>query len=141
MASNLIERLVPTVDRVRTLVSSLGFRQHRVYRVKKTWSGTRCNEGTATTTLDSEITPAPRLMEEVEPFGDPRNIRLEEVSLAYTEADLTGGTLAANQEFYYRVTDSNPEATRTRFFALDGAPICDRLNVQWVLKLKQREEE
>lgn len=63
MAGTLRDRLLPVLDRVaRGRIDQLGFRQSRVFIIRRTWSLGRIGEGEPTKT-EREITPRPKIEE------------------------------------------------------------------------------
>jgi len=146
LGTNLVDRLVPMVDRLRSsLYPAMGVRQYAVYLVRRRWSGARRGEGTITVLSRVELTPAPRvdfggLRTQLEPHGflEDGSVRLTEVSLTYTEAELTGRPLAANEEFFYKLVDAHGQASKTRYFTPTDAPLeVDReKDIGWKVSLK-----
>ena len=151
LGTNLVDRLVPMTDRLRGRLNAMaGVRQYSVYRVRRTWSGARRGEGTATTTLREEVTPAPKvsfagLKSALEPAGllEDGGALLTEVSLTYTEAELTGRPLAANEEFLLELVDIQGQASRSRYFEPTDAPlVVDReRDIGWRVPLRRLEPQ
>jgi hypothetical protein len=151
LGTNLVDRLVPMTDRLRGRLNAMaGVRQYAVYRVLRTWSGGRRGEGTATTLLREELTPAPkvdfsRLRNHLEPAGllEDGGALLTEVSLTYTEAELTGRPLAADEEFFFELVDVQGQASRTRYFEPTDAPlVVDReRDIGWRVPLRRFEPQ
>lgn len=141
LGANLVDELVPMIDELRgDLHSAMGVRQFRVYLVKRRWSGTCRGEGTPTFVYQNEITPQPKvdLLSALETFGvqfrqtefgreEEGDIFVTEVSFTYTEAELLGGTLANNEEFYYRLVDAYGQGIQTRYFIPSRPPESDRV--------------
>lgn len=145
MEDNLVDDLVSVADELRAdLYASMGITQYVVYRVKRQWSGSERGEGTASVLFRTALSPTP-LMRSVserwrlEPHGRDEQgaVRLEEVSLTYTEEELTGGTLSASQEFYYEVVEDRGQRSNTNYFVLREKPSTDReKTIGWILVLE-----
>lgn len=151
LGTNLVDELVPMVDELKgDLYRDMGVRQYRTYLVRRRWSGARRSEGTVTVLSRTELTPAPRvdfggLRTQLEPHGflEDGSVRLTEVSLTYTEAELTGRPLADNEEFFYKLVDAHGQASKTRYFTPTDAPLeVDReKNIGWRVPLKRFEPQ
>lgn len=151
LGTNLVDELVPMVDELKgDLYRDMGVRQYRTYLVRRVWSGARRGEGTVTVLSRTELTPAPRvsfggLRNQLEPQGllEEGAARLTEVSLTYTEAELTGKPLAANEEFFFKLIDAHGQASKTRFFTPTDAPLeVDReKDIGWRVSLKRFEPQ
>lgn len=94
MAQNLRDKLLPVLDKVaRGLIDQLGFRQTRVFIVRRTWSGGHAGEGVPVTT-ETEILPRPKieeidgsnivLIDKITPKYDGGGYTIEELSPATT---------------------------------------------------------
>lgn len=143
LGNNLVDQLLPTVGALRqSLNAKMGVRQYRVYVVRRTWSGARRGEGTATDVAE-ELTPAPRvqmgLTYKLEKCGldEAGVVVLSEVDLRYTEDDLDGHPIAANAEWFYRIDDGQGQSIRSRTFQLARPPIPDReKDIGWEIHLR-----
>ena len=63
-------------------------------------------------------------------------IVLTEISLTYTEAELSGQTSTANQEVYYKLVDAQGNGMATRYFDVHRPPVPDRdKGIGWILTL------
>lgn len=144
-SSVLVDDLVPSViDALRDdLQPALGVRSYRVYRVVRTWSGAEPGDGTFTDD-GKELRPYPRVrfwdgFNFVEdPAGLERRgrVRLTEVSLTYSERDLTAQPLSRNQEAFYAIGDANGQGTSVAFFTHAQPPYIDReKDMGWVVNL------
>ena len=145
LGANLLDELVPDIDDIRGEIHpEVGVRQYRVFTVLRSWSGDDRGAGTFTE-VESEITPQPlveslrgtdRLMSAGLDEADV--VRLKEISLMYTEAELAGADLEVNQEWVIRLKDAYGQAIRTRDFVLEGSPWPDRVKtIGWVVNLKR----
>jgi hypothetical protein len=151
LGTNLVDELVLMVDELKGgLYADMGVRQYHTYRVRRVWSGERRGEGTVTVLLRQELTPAPkvafeRLHNQLEPQGllEEGGALLTEVSLTYTEAELTGRPLAANEEYFFKLVDAQGQATKTRYFTPTDAPlVVDReKDIGWRVPLKRFEPQ
>jgi hypothetical protein len=151
LGPNLLDNLIGSVvDPLRAqLYPLLGNKQHQVHLVRRTWSGGARGSGTATVTVDVTITPAPAVQFEndeqaqhYELEGSGRSEEghavVSEVSLQYTEADLTGGAIAVGDEFYYRIVDGQGQSIQNRYYVLDRPPVPDReKTIGWMLWLRR----
>jgi hypothetical protein len=109
----LIDDLIPVVDETRELIADLGLRRYSVALRLRTWDGGALGRGTATD-VDTDVEPTPR----VRP-PSPHRIAtsggavldgdrvVDRISATYDEDDLTGGALAAGEEFSWLI-DGNP---------------------------------
>lgn len=141
----LVDALVPDViDGLREdLHPQFGVRAYRMYRVIRTWSGAEPGEGTYTD-VAVELRPQPRVEVwdglryvqaacGIEELGD---VRLTEVSLSYTFADITGGVLAANVEVFIAIGEAHGQAQPTRLYTFAMPPFVDREKTMgWVIAL------
>lgn len=149
-SSVLVDSLVPDViDGLReSLHPDFGVRAYRVYRILRTWGGQRPGEGIMTD-VAREMRPQPlvhvwggRRFEQaecgIEELGE---VMLTEVSLTYTEAQLTGGgLLAMNQEIFIGITEAHGQGTARKLFIHAKPPYIDRVkNMGWQLWLSKAE--
>ncbi len=143
---NLIDGLIGVVDSLRgSLYPSIGNRSYRLYRIIRTWSGAEVGRGTVTST-ELEITPLPEIdfmsrRDDLSPGGRIERGRMsaKEVSLTFTEEALRGYPLAAGQECFYRLDSIQTQAEATSYWVIDGPPIAQRDNFQWVITFKRYE--
>lgn len=147
IGSNLVDSLLSVVDGLRSeLYPAFGVRAFRVYTVRRTWSGRIPGEGTVTE-VEAEITPQPLvavwsggLRRELEPCGidEHGEIVLTEVSLTYTDAELTGGDLPKNVQWFWRLREAHGQATQLRDFLIHKPPYPDRIkDIGWVVWLRR----
>lgn len=146
-ANVLVDSLVADViDGLREdLHPQFGVRAYRLYRVIRTWTGVVAGEGTHTD-AGVELRPQPKVMVwdglrytlaacGIEELGE---VKLTEISLTYTEAQLTGQPLAANQELFLALGEAHGQAQVTRLFAPTRPPYVDRIkDMGWVLSLRR----
>ena len=140
LGSNLVDELVGVADDIRRELfagdNDLGVRQYVVKRVRRSWDGGAVGDGNVTTVYDEAIDPPPLLVEidskgvarEATPAGGEErgSLRLDEVSLSYTEAEIAPVDLPRGDEFYYRISDARGQGIAPRFFAVMGKAIPDR---------------
>ncbi len=117
--SSCLDSLSHCIDAVRECAhGSVGDRPYHVYVVKRRWTGGRRGEGESAIVSDEELTPTPLLTYETDlkalhnqlnPQGreEEGQIKISEVSFSFLEPELTGGDIARNEDFYYRVTDES----------------------------------
>lgn len=126
LGENLIDGLLPIVDDLRSsLNADFGTRPFKCYVVRRHWTGERRGEGTLVWDSETEITPAPRvdlgsLFHRLSDLGleSDGEIVLREVSLTYTEAELTGQPLADNEECFIRLVEGQGQGIVSRDFVL-----------------------
>lgn len=145
----LIDDLVTLVDDLREdLIVGFGLRQFRLFTVRRTWDGEGVGDGAFEDEL-SEITPRPlvnayqdNVMYRLEPCGIDESgmVLISEVSLSYTEAELTGGALLPNQEWFLLLVDGHGQQVPLRDFVMMSPPFPDReTDLGWKIRLKRRE--
>lgn len=145
LGTSIIDSLVPAIDSIRGAIHPIaGDRQWNVTLVRRRWSGTRVGEGTASFISQTTISPTPRVEQyvhdELRPAGleEEGAVIVTEISLTYSEADLTQQPVAANEEVYVRVTDAQGQAIAPRFYTLSRPPEPDRTKrMGWRLHLKR----
>lgn len=143
LGDSIIDSLVSVVDAIRGDLSAVaGDHPYRLYRVVRTWSGTERGEGAATE-VETEIVPRPVIMPSVryamEPGGrqDDGDLTATEISLGYSESDLSLDGAAANVELFYRVKGQD---IGTREYTLAKPPFPDRVKaIGWELHLRRSE--
>jgi hypothetical protein len=144
----LVDGLVPVIDSLRgELHPAFGVRAYRGFCVKRSWSGRIQGEGTLTDTT-TELLPQPRvevwsgLRYELAAAGlsEMGQIRLSEISLTYTMAELSGGALTPTQQFFYRLEDAHGQGSPARYFQETQPPFVDReKDMGWVVFLRSIE--
>ena len=130
---SLRDDLQPVIDDARTLIGTLGLRARTVKTRSRAWSGASIGLGTATDT-DVTLSPTPKVREPPARlvFDSPGkyesgDLIARRITRAYTEAQLTGGTLAAKTEWFWLVDD--------RLYRVVGAP--EKRNFEWVVQLRR----
>jgi|SRR5208283_1668951 len=146
LGDNLIDDLMPDVDDLRgDLNADFGTRPFDCQTVLRTWLGDSGMEGDGDfRDVVTTITPAPRV-EQWDGYKwvllaagvhEDGIIRVSEVSLTYTWAELTGGTLEKNQQFFYRLVDAHGQGQEDRVLRQSKPPFVDReKTIGWILWL------
>lgn len=147
----LIDSLIEdVVDGLRDeLHPQFGVRPFRVYTVTRVWSGGYEGEGEFTDT-EVELTPQPK----VHPFSDLRRtqepcgfdmagaVKLTEVSLTYTQAELLACEAPAGTQHLIKIAEAHGQAQAPKYFGHARAPYPDRdKDIGWVLYLTLIEDE
>lgn len=141
----LVDSLIAdVVDGLREdLHPQFGVRAYRVYRVIRTWSGATSGQGTYVDDA-AELRPQPLvwlwsgLRYEQAKCGvmEIGEVKLTEVSLTYTEPQLTGQPLGRNQDLYIAIGEAHGQRSATRLFTHKMPPFVDRTkDIGWVLQL------
>lgn len=146
--TKLVDALVPTVDSLRDqLHTSFGVRPFRVYTVRRSYSGDLEGLGEPVETV-VELTPQPKVWQwdgmrwelatcGVDELGE---VRLTEISLTYTEAELTGRPLERGEQWFFRLEDAHGQGMEPRYFAPTRPPFPDReKTIGWVVQLRKVE--
>jgi len=143
----LVDGLVEDViDGLREdLHPAFGVRAYRVFTVERSWSGSMIGQGQATDVV-RELRPQPRVLVwdglrySMEPCGldEAGEIKLTEVSITYTQAEIDGGgALRPNQEWLIRVSEAHGQAQRDRYYQHTRPPFVDReKDMGWILWLR-----
>lgn len=133
----LVDSLVSDViDGLReSLHPDFGVRAYRVYRILRTWSGRKVGDGIMTDSA-LELRPQPlvkvwdglKYEQAVCGIEEMGQVMLTEVSLTYTETQLTGGgALAMNQELMLGIAEAHGQGTRRRVYTHAKPPYIDRV--------------
>lgn len=142
----LVDDLLGVIDDVRgDLHPALGVRQYRVYTVLRTWSGEERGAGTFAE-VESELLPQPLVEAFVDSLGgrllpsgldEAGIVRLRELSLTYTRAEINGPAIAPNQEWVVRLRDAYGQGEPTRDFVVKGL-YPDRIkDIGWTVSLSR----
>lgn len=149
----LVDSLVPgVIDGLRrSLHPAFGVRAYRVFTILQTWSGASIGQGQKTEVVN-EIDPQPlvdiwteagALRFELSRCGldEAGTIRVREVSLTYTEAELIGPQpLAANQRWLIRISEAHGQENTDKYFIHTKPPYVDReKDMGWVMWLRVAE--
>lgn len=142
----LVDSLVTDViDGLREdLHPPFGVRAYRAFTVRRRWSGRLVGEGAAADAV-VELRPQPLvavwdgLRYSLEPCGlsVAGQVRLTEVSLTYTQAELDGGgALGRNEQWLIRLDEAHGQASKSRLYTLERPPHVDRVkDMGWILWL------
>lgn len=145
----LVDSLVADViDGLREdLHPQFGVRAYRVYRVIRTWGGRVTGEG-GYRDVGAELRPQPLVWQwdglrfeqatcGVETLGE---VKLTEVSLTYTEAQLTAQPMGKNVESFIAIGEAHGQASTMRLYTHTRPPYIDRVkDMGWVLWLRKVE--
>lgn len=155
----LVDDLTELVDDLRQdLNTEFGTRAYRVYTVARVWDGGAIGVGVSSET-ETELTPQPlvkpyldSLGYSLEPCGldEAGFVRVEEISLTYTQEELTGkpvtgeveGSTAGGTQWVIRIREAHGQLQSFKDFKLQAPPYPDRLpkTFGWILKLIKVEE-
>lgn len=146
----LIDDLVPDViDGLRAELHPLfGVRAFRVFTVVRQWSGGSIGDGTFTDT-EVELEPQPlvhpfmNLRRDQEPcgFDVAGRVKLTEVSLTYTQAELLACEAPVDSQYMLRIAEAHGQAQANKFFVHTKPPYPDRIeDMGWVLHLELVED-
>jgi hypothetical protein len=125
--------------------SDFGTRQFNMQAVKRTWLGPsgRIGDGDFRDEVTT-ITPAPRIplwngykwVMLAGGYHEDGSIVVDEVSLSYTYAELTGGEMQRNQQFFFRLVDAHGQGQQDRILRNSKPPFVDReKTIGWILIL------
>lgn len=144
LGTNLLDSLVPLVDQVRgTIHTAVGDRQWTVTVVKRTWSGGVRGKGTPTT-VETLLTPTPavdfsKVDYTLQQGGHTEDgmVTISEISLAYSEDQLTPKNIGPATDFYYRITDAQGQGLGPRLVIPDGPAVPDRERTfGWIVRCR-----
>ena len=154
LGDNLIDDLVPDVDDLRGYLNAdFGTRPFDCQTILRTWLGESGLNGDGDfRDVVTTITPAPRIEQWAGSkwvllaagVHEDGTIRVSEVSLSYTYAELTGagigagpgGSLQQNQQFFYRLVDAHGQGQEDRILKQSRPPFVDReKTIGWVMWL------
>jgi hypothetical protein len=153
LGTSIIDRLVPVIDRIRgTIHPKAGDRQWNVAVVRRVWPSGRRGDasGGAPVSTVLQLTPQPRVEFptdehgvhfEMQPHGklEEGTCKISEISLTYSEDQLTPQNLPANTEFYFRLTDAQGQLVPARHYVPAGPASPDReKNMGWTITLTRR---
>lgn len=156
LGSNLVDSLIPdVVDGLREeLHPDFGVRAFRVFTIRRTWSGLTIGEGSFTDT-EVELRPQPLVIASDDGITELRleqcgldevgKITLKEVSLTYTEAELTGvfgnpmpAPLTDREQWLYKLSDAWGQGIESSYWVLNKRPFPDRVkDIGWVVSLRR----
>ncbi|MCG8423692.1 MAG: hypothetical protein MJE77_37820 [Proteobacteria bacterium] len=148
--TKLADRLVTKVDSIRGNVhGKLGTRPHTVEVVRRTWTGPRRGEGTASD-VRTAISPPPavhvRVGNRLRPAGleEEGDVVLTEISLTWAENELHEPALADTEEHYFRIIGAHGQGVRPRYYVPMKPPVVRRGDhqgdqIDWRLELRRVE--
>lgn len=147
----LVDDLVTDViDGLRSeLHPAFGVRAFRVFTVVRTWSGGAVGRGTSSD-VEVELDPQPL----VHPFTSLRRdqeecgfdmagaVKLTEVSLTYTQAELLACEAPEGAQHLIKVTEAHGQLQGTKYFVHKKTPYPDRVkDMGWVVYLELVEDD
>ncbi len=145
LGSSFMDQLVECLDECRAAVhEDIGDRQYRVFTVLRTWTGDERGDGDFNE-VETELLPRPKV-ESLKGhdrllaagLDEADVVRLRYVSLTYTEAEISGPPLAANQQWTIRLKDAYGQQSRTRDFVPATSPWPDRVkDIGWTVNLER----
>ncbi len=156
----LVDDLTELVDDLRgDLNTEFGTRAYRVYTVARVWDEGAIGMGVSTET-ETELTPQPVVKPYVDSLGyslepcgldEAGFVRVEEISLTYTQEELTGkpvdtngaeGSTVEGTQWIIRIREAHGQLQSYKDFKLQSPPYPDRLpkTFGWILKLIKAEE-
>jgi len=126
LGTSIVELASKARDSVRlALDAQLGDRPWRVYVERWRWASGEYGRGAGALVAPAvEITPRPEVVDRrgraLYPGGltDSGALELRDISITYLEAELTGGTIAPGDAWYYRLADSSADNQAALYFAL-----------------------
>lgn len=143
----LVDSLVTEViDGLRgELYPEFGVRAYTVFLVTRRWTGARVGEGKYTDTAVEMVTrPMVAVWDGFKydlvtcGLNSSGNIRLTEVSLSYTFAELVGDETKPNVQAMIRIDEGQGQATPSSFWVHAQPPYIDReKTLGWVVWLKK----
>jgi len=143
----LVDSLVTDViDSLRgELYPEFGVRAYTVFLVTRRWTGARVGEGKYTDTAIEMVTqPKVQVWDGFKydllacGLNSSGVIRLQEVSLSYTYADLIGDETKPNVQSMIRIDEAHGQGTPSSFWVHSQPPFIDReKTLGWVLWLKK----
>jgi hypothetical protein len=157
--SSLMSRLVPGIDKIRQIATTLGLRPYRVFMVHMLWSGDRIGEGHPQEISRHEILPTPRIRdmsatsEVLSSFGriEEGSIVVDRISAKYSEDDLMGVTPdlidptlqrtgKRNGEYFWEVQENRPGCPNPipRRYVPSGTPTLMRGGLHWRVPLAKQ---
>lgn len=142
----LVDDLLGVIDDVRgDLHPALGVRQYRVFSVLRTWDGEERGVG-GFAEVETEFLPQPLVEAFVDSLGgrllpagldEAGIVRLRELSLTYTAAEIAGPALLPHQEWLVRVRDAYGQGEPQRDFIVKGT-YPDRIkDIGWSVALSR----
>lgn len=147
----LVDALIPgVIDGLRGALHPLfGVRAFTVETVVRSWSGGSVGDGDPTDVV-TELTPQPKVFpfasftRDQEPcgFDQAGMVKLTEVSLTYTQAELLACEAPAGAQHFIRVTEAHGQEQAAKIFVHAKAPYPDRLkDMGWIMWLELVEDE
>ncbi len=154
LASTLVRKLVPTVDKLRDLATKFGIRPYIVRMVRTRWTGGRRGSGQEYVVQNVSILPTPKVSDltglslNVESIGavEVGSLRLSGISMEYTEYQLSGKDADGNppgedEQVYWEIYLPAPDGSFAngirRRFVPRSAPWMRAGSVGWQVMLER----
>jgi hypothetical protein len=149
IANALTSKLVPCIDAIRNINTTLGAYAYSVWLVHTRWSGGERGEGVEELLSAEPVLPTPclgartALEETIQSVGrdEVGTLTMTEISLSYTQDCLLGNGVGGapcplDQNFYWEVRFPQPDGTTVnRRFLPRSVPSTDSTSVQWIINL------
>lgn len=146
-----IERVAPCIDMVRDIQTKLGLRQYVVSLVRTRWTGGERGDGVEQVVSTEPLLPVPKVQELVALSATNTNVgeqefgslTVSEISIRYTEAQLTGAPVGVDENFYWEIefVGGQQPAQRKRRFTVNAPPSQNPENFEWTIKLARALED
>lgn len=158
VGQTLVDRLTPTVDRIRDIYTRLGARQYTVTLIWTRWAGGVRGAGEEFVIKECMIQPTPdigdltELANEVQMIGpeETGTLEIKEISPRFNEDLLMGrggvvregDPIPDDVSFYWEVMFPRPDASvARRRFVPASAPNKDPTGFDWQIKLAKASED
>ncbi len=161
-APSLVQKLIPTVDKIRQLRTFFGMANYAVSLVHIKWSGTQIGEGVEQEISRTQILPNPVILdmtttqEVMRSFGltEEGTLVIDQISIKYSEDDLMGRTPdmisptlprtnQANTQFFWEVVElrkQNPSPIPRRYVPV-AVPNLDKSGFAWKVALVKQTQD
>lgn len=138
--TSFLSSLIPAVDQARDIHACLGLRAYTVKLVWTRWSGARRGEGVEEVTRVETLLPVPKVADlsalaaRMMHIGqvEEGTLQISEISARYGEELLKGGSLEANEQFYYEIQQTRAGSPRRRF-TVQGVPAFKPDSLEWTV--------
>lgn len=149
--NTLVDDLITDViDGLREeLHPAFGVRAYRVFTVVRSWSGGVVGRGDSTD-VEVELTPQPRVHSFTSFHRDQEecgydmagSVKLTEVSLTYTQAELLSCEAAEGAQHLIKIVEAHGQLQAPKYFVHKKSPYPDRIkDMGWVVYLELVDDE